>query len=202
MEEKVSLIHIFWKFFKIGLFTFGGGYAMIPLIEREIVKNKWIDKQDITDIVAISQSIPGAVAVNMSLFVGYKIANKKGAISAVLGCIMPSFIIILLIATFLSNFQDEVIIQHAFTGILSAVVALIILSALKIAKLAVIDRITLLITVVTVILLFLGQILTISQVILSLLPILIIISGALMGLLIYYFFPKKVQKLLKEGDKK
>lgn len=200
--EKVSLIRLFWKFFKIGIFTFGGGYAMIPLIEREVVENKWIDKKDIADIVAISQSIPGAVAVNMSLFVGYKISGKKGAITAVFGCILPSFVIILVIATVLSNIQDETIVQHAFIGILSAVVALIILSAIKIAKLAILDKVTLLITIITVILLVLGQVATISKVLVGLLPIVLIISGALTGLLIYYFYPKKVRKLFKEGEDK
>lgn len=201
-KEQVSLLKLFWKFFKIGMFTFGGGYAMIPLIEREVVNNNWIDKKEVTDMVAISQSIPGAVAVNMSLFVGYKIAQKKGAIISVLGCILPSFIIILLIAIFFKNIQNEVIVQNAFTGILSAVVALIIISAIRIGKVAIMDKITLVITIITVILLLLGQYLVISQVLKGLLPILIIISGALTGLLIYYFFPKKVRKLFKEGDNK
>ncbi len=189
---KVNLLSLFLKFFKIGLFTFGGGYAMIPLIEKEVVNNKWIEKEEIVDIVAISQSIPGAVAVNMSLFVGYKIAKKKGAIVAVLGCIIPSFIIVLSIAILLSNFQEELVVQHAFTGILSSVVALIIISAIKIAKIAVVDLITLLITVVTVVLLLLTTIH----------PVLLIISGALTGLLIYYIYPKKIRNLLqKDGEK-
>ncbi|QVK18701.1 chromate transporter [Mycoplasmatota bacterium] len=202
MKENVSLLRLFWKFFKIGIFTFGGGYVMIPLIEKEMVENKWIDKKDIADIVAVSQSIPGAVAVNMSLFVGFKIAKKKGAISAVFGCILPSFIIILIIATLLTNIQDEVIVQHAFVGILSAVVALIILSAIKIAKVAILDKVTLFITIITVILLLLGQFLTLSKVLTGILPILLIISGALTGLLIYFFYPKKVRQLFKAGEDK
>lgn len=165
---------------------------MIPLIEKEVVNNKWVDKEEIVDMVAISQSIPGAVAVNMSLFVGYKIAKKKGAMIAVLGCIVPSFLIVLSIAILLNNIQDELIVQHAFTGILSAVVALILISAIKISKIAVIDWLTLLITIVTVVLLLLTTIH----------PVLFIISGALTGLLIYYIYPKKVRKLLqKDGEK-
>lgn len=202
MDANVNLLSLFWKFFKIGMFTFGGGYAMIPLIEREVVANKWIDKEEITDMVAISQSIPGAVAVNMSLFVGYKIAKKKGAIISVLGCITPSFLIILLIAMLLSNFQDYKIVQHAFTGILSAVVALIILSAIKIAKVAILDKVTLIITIITVVVLVLGQFITITHFLSSMLPIILIVSGALTGLLIYYFFPKKVREIYQERGNK
>lgn len=200
--KKVSLWSMFWKFFKIGAFTFGGGYAMIPLIEREIVSNKWIDKEEVANMVAISQSIPGAVAVNMSLFVGFKIAKKKGGIVAVLGCILPSFLIILLIAMFFSNIQDEKIVKNAFTGVLSAVVALILLSAVRIAKIAILDIVTLVLTLITVAVLIFGQIVIRSQTLIGFLPIFLIIAGALTGMLIYYFFPKKVRELFKEGENK
>lgn len=200
--KKVNLWSMFWKFFKIGAFTFGGGYAMIPLIEREIVSNGWIDKEEVANMVAISQSIPGAVAVNMSLFVGFKIANKKGGIVAVLGCILPSFITILLIAMFFSNIQDEKIVKNAFTGVLSAVVALILLSAIRIAKIAILDIVTLILTIITVAVLIFGQFILRSQTLIGFLPIFLIISGALTGILIYYVFPKKVRKLFKEGENK
>lgn len=200
--KKVSLWSVFWKFFKIGMFTFGGGYAMIPLIEKEVVDNDWIDNKEVTDMVAISQSIPGAVAVNMSLFVGYKLAKKKGAVTAVLGCISPSFLIILIIAILFRNIQDEKIVQHAFTGVLSAVVALIILSAIRIAKIAILDIVTLVITIITIVALIAGQALIVSQTLKGLLPIVLIISGALTGVLIYYFFPKKVREIFKEGEDK
>jgi chromate transporter len=190
--KHVSNLELYWKFFKIGAFTFGGGFAMIPLIEREVVKNKWITNEDIADIVAISQSIPGAVAVNMSLFVGYRIKQKIGAMIAVLGCITPSVIIILLIATIFNQFQDLEIVQNAFSGILAAIVALIAVSAYKLAKLAIMDWITLIMTVVTVAgLLFLPMIN----------PVLFIISGALTGLLLYYIYPKKVRELQRKGGK-
>ncbi len=192
MDEKVNYLGLFWKFFKIGLFTFGGGFAMIPLIEKEVVANEWIDKKEIVDIVAISQTIPGAVAVNMSLFVGYKIAKKMGAIVAVLGCITPSFIIILMIAMFLNGFQDLIIVQHAFTGILSAVVALIIISAYKLSRYAVIDWLTLIITILTVGLLVFSRVE----------PIFAILGGAFTGILIYYLFPKKVRSLYPKVDDK
>jgi|SRR5690554_4767157 len=200
--KNIKLWSIFWKFFKIGMFTFGGGYAMIPLIEREVVNNKWIDKEEIADMVAISQSIPGAVAVNMSLFVGFKLAKKKGAFTAVLGCILPSFIIILFVAMLLSNFQDEKIVQHAFTGILSAVIALILVAAIKIAKIAILDKVTLIITIITIVVLVFGQTLIVSNTLSGLLPIILILSGGLTGILIYYLFPKKVRDLFKEGEEK
>jgi len=203
MTEKVNLLSLFWKFFKIGAFTCGGGYAMIPLIEKEVVGNKWIKKEDIVDLIAISQSIPGAVAVNMSLFVGYRVARKKGAIVAVLGCILPSILIIITIATFMKNIEDQAIVKNAFTGILAGVVALILLAAYRIAKIAVLDLTTLFITLITITLLTLTSINTISQfvpnVIEQFLPIMLILSGGLTGLLFYYIFPKKVRKIMNSN---
>jgi chromate transporter len=194
MKMKVNLGLLFWKFFKIGLFTFGGGFAMIPLMEREIIKNKWITHEDITDIVAISQSIPGAVAVNMSLFVGYRINKKIGAIVAVLGCITPSIILIILIASLFTQIQDYEIIQNGFTGVLIAVVALIIVSAVKVGKAAIMDGITFLITSFTLGALLLFQ---------SVSPIFYIIGGAFTGLLLYFVFPQKIKQLqAKVGGKK
>lgn len=103
------LFDIFITFFKIGSVTFGGGYAMIPLIEREVISNKgWIkNDEEIIDVFAVSESIPGAIAINSSTFVGYKIAGRNGAIAAMMGVVLPSFIIITLIATFFSKFQDN-----------------------------------------------------------------------------------------------
>lgn len=102
----LKYLKMFWSFFKIGAFTFGGGYAMIPLIEEEVVnKNSWISKEDFLDILVISQSFPGALAVNCSTFIGYKINNLPGAILALLGTILPSFFIILCIASFLCNLE-------------------------------------------------------------------------------------------------
>jgi len=96
-----QLKDIFVTFFMIGLFTFGGGYAMIPLIEKEIVeKKKWVEKEEITDILAVSQSIPGAIAINSATFIGFKIKGRIGAIAATLGVILPSFVIISFIAAF------------------------------------------------------------------------------------------------------
>ena len=116
----------FGIFFKIGAFTIGGGYAMVPLIENEIVtKRKWIAQDDFIDLLAISQSAPGILAVNISIFIGYKLRGIRGSIVTALGTILPSFIIILTIALFFHNFKDNPIVERIFKGIRPAVVALI-----------------------------------------------------------------------------
>jgi chromate transporter len=117
---------IFVSFFRIGLFTFGGGYAMIPLIEAEVVNKKhWIKKTDFIDMLALAQSAPGVMAINTSIFVGYQLRGVKGAIIASLGSALPSFLIILLIAMFFVDFKDNPVIERIFKGIRPAVVALI-----------------------------------------------------------------------------
>ena len=118
---------MYWKLFvifaKIGAFTIGGGVAMIPLIEREVVhKNKWIAPEDFLDIISIAQSAPGLIAVNVSIFVGHRLA---GSIVATLGSVMPPFIIILLVAAVFTTFQSDPTVQAVFKGIRPAVVALI-----------------------------------------------------------------------------
>ena len=101
----------FRSFFKIGMFTLGGGYAMIPIIEAEVVdKRKWIERADFIDIVAIAQSCPGVMAVNMSTFIGYRLRKTKGAFCLTLATALPSFIIILLIAMFFKQFQDNAVV--------------------------------------------------------------------------------------------
>jgi chromate transporter len=114
-------------FFKIGAFTIGGGYAMVPLIEDEIVtKRRWIAKEDFIDLLAIAQSAPGILAVNISIFIGYRLRGIRGSIVTALGTILPSFLIILAIALFFHNFKDNVYVERIFKGIRPAVVALIL----------------------------------------------------------------------------
>ena len=130
---------IYWQFFtiffKIGAFTLGGGYSMIPLIEREIVVNKkWIDPKEFIDMLALAQSAPGVIAVNTAIFVGYKIKGVKGSIAASLGCILPSFIIILLIAMVFTDIKDNQIVNRIFKGIRPAIVALIAVPVWNMAK--------------------------------------------------------------------
>lgn len=113
-------------FLKIGLFTIGGGYAMVPLIQDEIVeKRKWIDKEDFIDLLALTQSVPGIFAVNIAIFIGYKLRKFKGALAMALGTILPSFFIILAIALFFQQFKNYEVVENIFKGIRPAVVALI-----------------------------------------------------------------------------
>lgn len=125
----------FTTFFKIGMFTLGGGYAMIPIIESEVVeKHKWVTKEEFLDLIAVAQSCPGVFAINISTFIGYKMRKTLGAISCALGTALPSFIIILLIAIFFHQFQDNEIVASIFRGIRPAVVALIAVPTFNLAK--------------------------------------------------------------------
>lgn len=127
-----ELLNLFTTFFKIGLFTFGGGYAMLPIIEREVAeKNNWVSKEEILDIFSMSQCTPGVIAVNTATFIGNKIKRILGALFATLGVVAPSIIIISIIAGLISNFADIEIVQHAFAGIRVAVAALILSSCIK-----------------------------------------------------------------------
>ena len=130
-----KIFSLAWVFFKIGLLTFGGGYAMIPLISRETVENKkWISDQDILDIVAIAESTPGPIAINSATFVGYKVAGTLGSVFATLGTVIPSFVIILIISFFLDNFLEIPLIANAFTGIKVAVGILIVNAGINMFK--------------------------------------------------------------------
>lgn len=129
------LFSMFITFFKIGAFTFGGGYAMIPIIQEEIVdKKKWIDDDEFMDAIAVAQGSPGPVAVNTSIYVGYKIKGLPGAISATLGTVLPSLLIILAIAMFFYQYRENAIIDKVFLGIRPAVVALILSAVYKMMK--------------------------------------------------------------------
>lgn len=122
-----KLLILFWTFFKIGAFTFGGGYAMIPLIQREVVENKkWITDDDILEIIAIAESTPGPIAINSATFVGFRVAGFWGAFFATLGVVVPSFVIILLISLVLKEFQNIKAVKYAFYGIRAGVLALLI----------------------------------------------------------------------------
>ncbi len=128
-------LDIFFSFAKIGAFTIGGGYAMIPIIQKVVVdKKKWIDEHEFMDILAIAQSAPGLLAVNISIFLGYKLKGTKGSIVATLGSITPSFLIILLIAIFFAGYQDNETVIKIFKGIRPVVVALIAVPVINMAK--------------------------------------------------------------------
>lgn len=150
---------IYWKAFlscfKIGSFTIGGGYAMIPLIENEFVeKKKWISKNDFIDILALAQSAPGILAINVAIFIGYRLKGIRGSIITTLGTALPSFLIILLIALFFRDFKDNYIVQNVFKGIRPAVVALIAVPVFKMAKIAKITYRTILIPIISALLIW------------------------------------------------
>lgn len=129
------LLDLYISFVKIGFMTFGGGYAMLPILEREVVdKKKWATSEEVLDYYAIGQSTPGVIAINTATFCGYKIAKNIGGLVASLGFITPSIIIITLISNFLENFSHIAAIQHAFAGIRIAVCALVLYSVIKMIK--------------------------------------------------------------------
>lgn len=129
------LLKIFFTFFKIGAFTFGGGYAMIPIIQDEVVRKKqWLGDDEFLNAIALAQGSPGAVAVNTSVYVGYRIRGFWGAVVATIGTVLPSFLIILVIARFYQQFRDNAIIDKIFKGIRPAIVALIASAAYKLMK--------------------------------------------------------------------
>ena len=136
MKNKMKLLFkLFLTFFKIGAFTFGGGYAMIPLIQKETVEtNKWISDDDILEIIAIAESTPGPIAINSATFVGYKVCGFWGSFFATLGVVLPSFIIILMISYVLREFQDIKAVKYAFNGIRAGVLALLIKAIISMYK--------------------------------------------------------------------
>lgn len=133
-KEKVSLWQIFAVFAKIGAFTIGGGYAMIPIIQNEMARRGWISVEELPDIVALSQSAPGVMAVNISIFAGYRMRGVKGSIAATLGSITPSFLFILAIAMLFTTFKDNPWVEKAFKGIRPVVISLIAVPMVKMAK--------------------------------------------------------------------
>ena len=146
--------HIYWEtfktFFKICIFTLGGGYDMIPLIEEEVVnRHKWVSKDEMLNLIAIAQSCPGVFAINISIFVGYKLRKTRGAIATALGTALPSFLIILAIAVFFHHFEDNRVIAAMFKGIRPAVVALIAVPTFNLARRAQLNRYTLWIPIVS-----------------------------------------------------
>ena len=150
-------LKLFISFFKIGAFTFGGGWAMIPLIEREVVdKQNWIKREDFVDALAIAQSLPGVLAVNISILIGNKLRGLKGCLTATLGTILPSFLIILAIAIWFVQTYDNPVVERIFKGIRPAVVALIVSPVFSTAKTARINIKTVIIPIIVALSIWLG----------------------------------------------
>ncbi len=153
------LFDLFYIFARIGGFTFGGGYAMLPMLQKEVVeKREWATQEELMDYYAIGQCTPGVIAVNTATFIGCKIKGIPGAIAATLGVVTPSIVIVGIIVAFISGFQEIEIVQHAFAGIRAAVVALIASSVIKLSKKSIVDVITFIIFLVVAALSFITDI--------------------------------------------
>ena len=177
-----TLIDLFFTFCRIGGLTFGGGYAMLPIIQKEIVEEKkWATEEEVLDYYAVGQCTPGIIAVNTATFIGYKVHGIIGAIVATLGVVFPSLIIITIIAALLKNFANYSIVQHAFSGIRVVVIALIVSAILKLAKTSIKNSTTLIIAIIAFIL--------VAFVNLS--PIYIVIAAACIGLILKFIRDRK-----------
>lgn len=140
-KKNTTLLELYLSFFKVGLFTFGGGYAMLPIIEREVVINKkWISYEELLDYYAVSQSTPGIIMVNVATFIGYKEKGVLGGIISTLGAISPSLIIITSIASLIENFQDIPEVKLALKGIGATVCAIMVSSIIKLGKASIKDK--------------------------------------------------------------
>ena len=172
------LIKLFIAFLKIGTFSFGGGYAMLPFIQAEIVeKNNWININEFLDIIGISQMTPGPIAINSATFVGYKLFGVIGSVMATLGVITTSFILVAIISKMLEKFKESTIIKAALLGMRPILIALIIKAFLDLAKESYIDLKSLVITTIIGILLLNKKI--------KIHPILVIVIAAILGLVFY-----------------
>ncbi len=174
-------LEIFTTFSKIGAFTIGGGYAMIPVIQREIVEKRgWVNNEEFMDMLAISQSAPGILAINISIFIGQRLRGVKGSIIAATGTALPSFVMILLIAMFFNNFRDNEIVNRVFMGIRPVVVALIAVPLISLSRSTKLNRYTSFIPLISVLLI----------VMLGISPVYLIIAGAVLGLFYFYLIKR------------
>jgi chromate transporter len=183
---------LFQSWFKIGLFTFGGGYAMLPMIEKEVVERRgWASAEEIMDIFALSQSLPGAIAINSSIFLGYRLAGVTGAVVAAAGVVMPSLLIILGIAVFFTSLKENRAVSAAFTGIRAAVAGLIAAAALRITCASCRSWIAFALALLSLLINLFTDIHAVW----------VILCGGLIGIVIHYYLPGRV-KLRKSGDEK
>ncbi len=183
---------LFCTFFKIGAFTFGGGYAMIPLIEREVITNKgWIDEEELLEIISIAQMTPGVIAINTATFVGRKTSGIKGSIVASVAVALPSLFVISAVVKFLSGSFNVALVQKLLTGVRAGLLALMVKSLLRLFKSGANNLIGIVVLFITLFTLIFS--------ILS--PITLIICGSVFGLMLYMFFPEYTLKFL-DGDKK
>ncbi len=192
-----KLLNLFISFFKIGLFTFGGGYAMISLVEHEFVeKQKAVAEDEFLDLIAIAESTPGPIAINMATFIGKKIAGFLGAVIATLAVVIPSFIIIFVISLFFENFLEYEIVQKAFKGISCAVSVIILFAGIKLLKKFKKNPINFILFSAVAILMLLSELKIITF---TYLTICLIAGGGLVGILT--LLPQKRKDKSSEGGK-
>lgn len=190
-DQKAILRTIFVTFFKIGLFTFGGGYAMIPLIEYEVVeRHHWIESKDILDIIAIAGATPGVLSVNTVTFVGYRVAGVAGALVGTIGMIIPSYVIICIIAIFYQQFKSLEWVGYAFGGIRAGVIVLLIGAVVEMGKKSEYTSVTVFILVIAFILATFTEINIIF----------LLLGGALIGIIYQLTLRKKFFSQKKEED--
>ena len=174
-DKKSAALYgqLFRAFFRVGLLTFGGGYAMLPILRREVVENRpWCTDEELADYYAVGQCTPGIIDVNTATFVGNKLAGIPGALLATYSLTLPSFVIILLIAAVLQNFADYAVVKNAFAGIRVAVVALVLNAVLKLLKTSVVDKLTLFIFAAVFLL---ASVLSVS-------PVVFVLAAGLLGI--------------------
>jgi chromate transporter len=182
---------LFCSFFKMALFTIGGGYAMLPVMEDEFVKKKkWVKPEDIVDVMAIVQSVPGIIAVNASVFVGYRVAGFRGALAASIGVVAPSFIIIVIIAAFMSSIGNVDLINKAFIGVRAGVCALILLAAITLGKKVIKGKFEWIMTIIAFV----------SIVVLRINVIILIVGGGIVGIFWYSYNSRKLLTKLEKGE--
>lgn len=175
MIKKLFLL--FAAFFKVGLFTFGGGYAMIPIIKKELVDRRhWLDEEHFFDSISITQAVPGAVAVNLAVFYGYNISGVKGAVVSMVGVVLPSFITILFIVIGLQRLGELQVLEKFFMGVRPAVVSLILYAAWQITRRTDWSRALIGLTLLTAVL----------RVFLGVSPVIMILGGAVLGGISYF----------------
>lgn len=178
LHNPLAMTKLFRSFFQVGCFTFGGGFAMIPLIQREIVDNNgWMENEEFLDMLAVTQSSPGPVAVNAAVFIGFKLAGITGAVTALLGVILPSFLIILLFAIFAASQGQRQIMQNFFQGVRPAIVALILCAGINLGQKSLKIKSDYALTAAALFLLLVFDVH----------PILLIIMGALAGIIRNYY---------------
>ena len=183
------LLDLFLTFFRIGVFTFGGGYAMLPMLQKELVDKKgWVTEEEILDYFAIGQCTPGVIAVNTATFVGFKMKKAAGGIVATLGVVAPSILIITIIAAVLSNFAHIPAVKNAFAGIRVAVCVLIINSVVKLLKKSVVDKLTAAVYIAVALCAILFS---------KVSPVIFVVSAALLGIIIRVFIQGRKEEVRK-----